>query len=158
MIFLSHDVGDVDEGQHDPLLLHLRLLGDPEVVGAAHTKAGLTQEPKEEEDHLLLTSRSKWTKTSTSGMMSSALPSTGKCLRSLVSSSFTIVSRSQYLGRVIVVLVLCDESCHGDVGYDGDDDYVVPLPVEVEGGGDGGGGEDEGVQEPHHRRVQVLRP
>ena len=54
MIFLSHDVGDVDEGQHDPLLLHLRLLGDPEVVGAAHTKAGLTQEPKEEEDHLLL--------------------------------------------------------------------------------------------------------
>ena len=30
--------------------------------------------------------------------------------------------------------------------------------MEVEGGGDGRGGEDEGVQEPHHCRVQVLRP
>ena len=56
----------------------------------------------------------KWTKTSTSGMMSSTLPSTGKCLWSLVSSSFTIVSRSQYLVRGIVVLVLCDESCYGN--------------------------------------------
>ena len=53
---LAHDVGEVDEGQHDPLLLHLRLLGDSEVVGAAHTKAGLAQEPKEEEDHLIFTS------------------------------------------------------------------------------------------------------
>ena len=47
-------------------------------------------------------------------MMSSTLPSTGKCLWSLVSSSFTIVSRSQYLVRGIVVLVLCDESCYGN--------------------------------------------
>ena len=56
--------------------------------------------------------------------------------------------------KFVTVPALCD----GDVDYDGDDDYVAPLPVEVEGGGDGRGGEDEGVQEPHHCRVQVLRP
>ena len=48
----AQDVGDVDEGQHDPLLLHLRLLGEPKVVGAAHAQAGLPQEAKDEEDDL----------------------------------------------------------------------------------------------------------
>ena len=54
-VLLAHDVGEVDEGQHDPLLLHLRLLGDPEVVVAAHTQARLPQEPNEEENHLIST-------------------------------------------------------------------------------------------------------
>ena len=60
--------------------------------------------------------------------MSSTLPSTGKCLWSLVSSSFTIVSRSQYLVRGVVVLVsvmkfvTVPALCDGDVDYDGDED------------------------------------
>ena len=55
IVLLAHDVGEVDEGQHHPLLLHLRLLGDPKVVVAAHTQARLPQEPKEEENHLIST-------------------------------------------------------------------------------------------------------
>ena len=48
----AQDVGDVDEGQHDALLLHLGLLGQPKVVGATHPQAGLSQESDEEEADL----------------------------------------------------------------------------------------------------------
>ena len=111
-VLLAHDVGKVDEGQHDPLLLHLRLLGDPEVVVAAHTQARLPQEPNEEENHLISTidilEIAK--KTITSGTMSSAPPSTGVSLWWLESLTFTIVNRSQYLVIVIMLVIMMSKS------------------------------------------------
>ena len=111
-VLLAHDVGEVNEGQHDPLLLHLRLLGDPEVVVAAHTQARLPQEPNEEENHLISTidilEIAK--KTITSGTMSSALPSTGVSLLWLESLTFTIVNRSQYLVIVFMLVIMMSKS------------------------------------------------
>ena len=111
-VLLAHDVGEVDEGQHDPLLLHLRLLGDPEVVVAAHTQARLPQEPNEEENHLISTidilEIAK--KTITSGTMSTAPPSTAVSLWWLVSLTFTIVNRSQYLVIVIMLVIMMSKS------------------------------------------------
>ena len=111
-VLLAHDVGEVDEGQHDPLLLHLRLLGDPEVVVAAHTQARLPQEPKEEENHLISTIDilEIGKKTITSGTMSTAPPSTGVSLWWLESLTFTIVNRSQYLVIVIMLVVMMNKS------------------------------------------------
>ena len=112
IVLLAHDVGEVDEGQHHPLLLHLRLLGDPEVVVAAHTQARLPQEPKEEENHLISTINilEIAKKKITSGTMSSALPSTGVSLWWLVSLTFTIVNRSQYLVIVIMLVIMMSKS------------------------------------------------
>ena len=106
-VHLAHDVGEVDEGQHDPLLLH-----DPEVVVAAHTQARLPQEPKEEENHLISTIDilEIGKKTITSGTMSTAPPSTGVSLWWLVSLTFTIVNRSQYLVIVIMLVIIMSNS------------------------------------------------
>ena len=108
----AQDVGDVDEGQHDPLLPHLRLLGDTKVVGAAYAQAGQPQEAKEEEDDL----------------------------------------GDDILPAAILRQILVEAP--GQLMLD--DGQQVPVAVEMEGGGDCGEGEDDGVQDPHHSRIQIV--